>query len=157
VRDVATRFGAEAAALGATIIIDGEPSVTGHWDSLRLEQVVANLVSNALKFGDGNPIAVELRSLGGRALLTVRDHGPGIPEEDQTRIFEPFERVPQPRGKRKIGGAGLGLWIVRRLVEAHGGTVRLASVVGRGTVFAVDLPKDADEVGRADGESGGVA
>jgi nitrogen-specific signal transduction histidine kinase len=141
IRDVATRFGAEAAALGATIIIDGEPSVTGHWDSVRLEQIVANLISNALKFGEGKPIALELRSIGARALLTVRDHGPGIPEDEQARIFEPFERAKHARGTK---GAGLGLWIVRRLVEAHGGTVRLASVVGRGTVLAVDLPRDEE-------------
>jgi signal transduction histidine kinase len=141
VRDVATRFGAEAAALGATIIIDGEPSVTGHWDSVRLEQIVANLISNALKFGEGKPIAVELRSIGTRALLTVRDHGPGIPEDEQARIFEPFERAKRARGTK---GAGLGLWIVRRLVEAHGGTVRLAGVVGRGTVLAVDLRRDEE-------------
>jgi signal transduction histidine kinase len=139
VREVATRFGAEAATVGATIIIDGEPSVPGFWDPLRMEQVVANLVSNALKFGQGNPVAIELRTLGPRILLTVRDHGPGIPEDEQARIFEPFERAKRARGMR---GAGLGLWIVRRLVEAHGGAVRLASAEGRGSVFAVDLPRE---------------
>jgi signal transduction histidine kinase len=138
VRDVAIRFGAEAASVGSTIIIDGERSVVGYWDPIRIEQIVANLVSNALKFGEGHPIAVELRSASDRALLTVRDHGPGIPEEDQERIFAPFERTKRSRGVR---GAGLGLWIVRRLVEAHGGTVRLASAVGKGSVFAVDLPR----------------
>jgi signal transduction histidine kinase len=145
VRDVATRFGAEAASLGATIIIDGERSVPGHWDPFRIEQVLANLVSNALKFGEGNPIVVELRTLQGRALLTVRDHGRGIPEEEQARIFEAFERAKRSRGVR---GAGLGLWIVRRLVEAHGGTVRVASAAEKGTVFAVELPLDrVDRVG----------
>ena len=139
VREIATRFGPEAASAGATIIIDGEPSVPGWWDPLRIEQIVLNLVSNALKFGQGNPVAVELRSLGGRVLLTVRDHGPGIPEDEQARIFEPFERAKRARGTR---GAGLGLWIVKRLVEAHGGTVRLASAEGRGSVFAVDLPRE---------------
>jgi signal transduction histidine kinase len=142
VRDVATRFGAEAATAGATVIIDGERSVLGRWDPLRMEQIVANLVSNALRFGGGNPIAIELRTLGRRALLTVRDHGPGIPDEDQARIFEPFERA---KGARGTPGSGLGLWIVRRLVDAHGGTVRLASAVGKGTVFAVDLPKDPND------------
>lgn len=139
VREVATRFGAEAATVGATIIIDGEPSVPGWWDPMRIEQIVANLVSNALKFGQGNPVAIELRTLGARVLLTVRDHGPGIPEDEQERIFEPFERAKRARGTR---GAGLGLWIVRKLVEAHGGSVRVASAEGRGTVFAVDLPRE---------------
>jgi signal transduction histidine kinase len=140
VRDVATRFRAEAASLGATIIIDGERAVLGRWDPLRIEQILANLVSNALKFGDGNPIVLELRTAQGRALLTVRDHGRGIPADDQARIFEPFERAKRSRG---VQGVGLGLWIVRRLAEAHRGTVRLASAPGNGTVFTVDLPLDA--------------
>ena len=140
VRDVATRFRAEAASLGATIIIDGERSVPGRWDPLRIEQILANLVSNALKFGEGNPVVIELHTVQGRALLTVRDHGKGIPAEEQARVFQPFERARRSRG---VAGVGLGLWIVRRLAEAHGGTVRLASAQGRGTVFAVDLPLDA--------------
>ncbi len=151
VRDVATRFGAEAASLGATIIIDGERSVLGSWDPLRMEQIVANLVSNALKFGGNSPIAIELRTLGRRALLTVRDHGPGIADEDQARVFEPFERA---KGARGTQGVGLGLWIVKRLVEAHGGAVRIASAIGKGTVFAVDLPKENGEAG-VDGATGG--
>ena len=146
VREVTTRFRAEAAAAGATIIIDGEHSVPGWWDPLRVEQIVANLISNAIKFGQGNPVAVELRGVEGRVFLTVRDHGPGIPEDEQARIFEPFERAKKARGTR---GAGLGLWIVRRLVEAHGGTIRLASAEGRGTVFLVDLPRERREGGDA--------
>jgi signal transduction histidine kinase len=140
VREIAARFGPEAASRGATLIIDGERAVPGHWDPLRLEQIVANLVSNALKYGEGNPIALELRATPRRARLAVRDSGLGIAAEEQSRIFEPFERAASdPR----VAGAGLGLWIVRRLVEAHGGTISVASVVGKGTVFLVDLPRDA--------------
>ncbi len=138
VREVAARFGPEVASRGATIIIDGERSVPGRWDPLRLDQIVTNLVSNALKYGDGKPIVIELRANNARVQLTVRDYGPGIAEEQQVRIFEPFERATSdPR----LRGAGLGLWIVRRLVEAHDGEVSVASVVGKGAVFVVDLPR----------------
>jgi PAS domain S-box-containing protein len=140
VREVAARFGPEVASRGATIIIDGERSVPGRWDPLRLDQIVTNLVSNALKYGDGKPIVLELRANNARAQLTVRDYGPGIPEDHQARIFEPFERATSDA---RLRGAGLGLWIVRRLVEAHGGEVSVASVVGKGAVFVVDLPRHA--------------
>jgi signal transduction histidine kinase len=102
-----------------------------------VDQIVTNLLSNALKYGDGKPIVVEVRSSSAQARLTVRDHGPGIPPEEQRRIFEPFERA----GDSDEGGSGLGLWIVRRLAEAHGGKVSVTSVVGKGALFVVDLPR----------------
>jgi signal transduction histidine kinase len=138
VREVGARFGPEIANRGATIIIDAERSVPGRWDPLRLEQIVTNLVSNALKYGEGNPIVLEVRSSAARARLTVRDYGPGIPVAEQERIFEPFERATTDTRTR---GAGLGLWIVRRLVEAHGGEVSVSSVPGKGATFIVDLPR----------------
>ncbi len=140
VREVATRFGGEAASRRATIIIDGEASLRGEWDPLRIEQVLSNLVSNALRYGEGNPVSVELHSIGSRARLIVRDHGSGLSEEEQARLFEPFERALR---HANVNGAGLGLWIVRRLVEAHEGTVHVTSSVGKGTAFFVDLPRQA--------------
>jgi signal transduction histidine kinase len=137
IREVGARFGPEVASRGATIIIDGERSVIGRWDPFRLDQIVTNLVSNALKYGEGKPIVIELRSTSTHARLTVRDHGPGIPPEEQRRIFEPFERA----GDSVEGGSGLGLWIVRRLAEAHGGEVSVASVSGKGARFVVELPR----------------
>jgi PAS domain S-box-containing protein len=137
IREVGARFGPEVASRGATIIIDGERSVVGRWDPLRLDQIVTNLVSNALKYGEGKPIVIELRSTSTHARLTVHDHGPGIPAEEQRRIFEPFERA----GDSAEGGSGLGLWIVRRLAEAHGGEVSVASASGKGARFVVELPR----------------
>jgi signal transduction histidine kinase len=120
------------------ITIDAEP-VVGCWDRLRVETIVGNLVSNAMKFGNGRPLHIELRKVGAVARLAVRDHGIGIAPEVQARIFEKFERaVP----REHYGGFGLGLWIVRQLVLAHGGTIRVESVVGDGSTFTVELPID---------------
>jgi signal transduction histidine kinase len=108
----------------------------GHWDRSRLDQVVTNLLVNAIKFGEGRPIRVEMTQSGGRARLVVRDHGRGIPPERIDRIFDAYERaVPTAH----YGGLGLGLFIVRSLVEQHGGSVRAESA-GDGTAFVVELP-----------------
>jgi signal transduction histidine kinase len=118
------------------VIVEAQP-VVGSWDRLRVESVVANLISNALKFGEGKPIAVTISSDGKMARLAVSDQGIGISPEEQSRIFEKFERAVS---ERHYGGFGLGLWIVRQIVEAHGGTIQLASEMGRGSTFVVELP-----------------
>lgn len=111
--------------------------VLGFWDPLRLEQILTNLVSNAMKYGAGHPIEISLKPLSaGWVQLSVRDHGIGIAPEDQARIFERFERVADPN----YGGIGLGLWIVRQLTEAHGGRIRVWSQPGAGSTFTVELP-----------------
>jgi signal transduction histidine kinase len=114
----------------------GGPLV-GRWDRSLLDQVVSNLVSNALKYGDGKPIDVDLGADGAEARLVVRDRGIGIPPGEHARIFEPFERGVSPR---HYGGLGLGLYIVRGIVTALGGTVALESEPGAGTTFTVRLP-----------------
>lgn len=125
----------------AKVTVDVEP-VTGSWDRLRLETIVTNLVSNAMKFGAGEPIDVTLRREASIARLTVADRGIGIPPAERERIFEKFERaVP----REHFGGFGLGLWIVRQLVKAHGGTIRVESADGRGSTFTVELPLAAPE------------
>jgi signal transduction histidine kinase len=111
--------------------------VVGRWDRLRVEQVVMNLLGNAIKYGEGKPIHVEVLALGDAARLTVKDCGPGIPAEAQERIFERFERVAPVR---HFGGLGLGLWLVRRSVEAHGGHVSVLSSPDEGSEFTVTLP-----------------
>jgi PAS domain S-box-containing protein len=116
-----------------------EDSVLGYWDRARLEQVVDNLVANAVKFGAGRPVEVDVSAEPDRssARIAVRDHGIGISEEDQRRIFERFERaVPT----RHYGGFGLGLWIVRNIVQAHGGEITVSSEPGKGSRFEVTLP-----------------
>jgi signal transduction histidine kinase len=102
-----------------------------------VDQVLQNLLSNALKYGAGQPIRLAVRAEGGRAHLEVQDRGIGIAPADQARIFERFERAVSGRN---YSGLGLGRWIVGRIVEAHGGTVRLASAPGAGSTFTVELP-----------------
>jgi signal transduction histidine kinase len=131
-QDVIARSGSEVTvrASGATV---------GHWDKRRLDQVVTNLLTNALKFGAKKPIAVTLDGETEACVrLHVRDHGIGIPLDEQTRIFERFHRAVSDR---HYAGFGLGLWLVRRLVEAHGGTIRVTSEPGAGATFTVELPR----------------
>jgi signal transduction histidine kinase len=126
-------------AAGCVVALDAPGPVVGHWDRLRLEQAVGNLLANALKYAGGEPIAICVEAVGDRARLTVRDRGPGIAPADQARIFDRFERaVPSEH----YGGLGLGLWIVQQVVEAHGGTVRLESEAGQGAAFFLDLPRE---------------
>jgi PAS domain S-box-containing protein len=126
----------EAAQSGSEIRVRGAP-VRGEWDRLRIGQIVTNLLSNAVKYGAGKPVEVEYGAASERAWITVRDQGIGIAPADQRQIFERFERAVS---SRNYGGLGLGLYIVRRIVEAHGGTVRVESKPGEGAAFLVDLP-----------------
>ena len=140
VREVTTRLGPDLAVSGSSLSVTSEGPVIGHWDSGRLDQVVTNLFSNAIKFGLGRPIEITVRSRQDRAYLMVRDHGLGIPEEMQSRIFGPFERAVS---SRNYGGLGLGLFIVRTIVEGLGGVVRLESEVSIGSTFTIELPQTA--------------
>jgi signal transduction histidine kinase len=114
----------------------GDP-VIGRWDRMRIDQIVTNLLSNAAKYGGGKPVQIAVERRSRRARFTVADHGQGISPDDRARIFEPFERGRSGDG---IGGFGLGLWIVRELIDALGGTITLESEVGTGTTFMVELP-----------------
>ena len=115
-----------------------EPDLRGRWDPSRLRQVVANLLSNAMKFGPGKPIEVTVAPRGsGWARLQVADHGMGIAGDRLPHIFGRFERgVPASH----YGGLGLGLYLVRAIVEAHDGTLAVTSEPGRGARFTIDLP-----------------
>jgi signal transduction histidine kinase len=112
-------------------------AVRGRWDRSRLDQVTTNLLSNELKYGRGQPVSVDVALDDDFASLAVTDRGIGVAPEDHTRIFERFERAVSPRN---FGGFGLGLWIVRKLVEAHGGTISVTSALGAGATFTVTLP-----------------
>ncbi|RYZ41891.1 MAG: PAS domain-containing sensor histidine kinase [Myxococcaceae bacterium] len=139
VREVVDRFAESAAQAGCPLTLDAQEGQVGHWDRIRLDRVVTNLLSNALKFGRGHPVWVRVTALDdAHVRLTVRDEGVGIAPEAQRRVFERFEREPSARAE---AGYGLGLYIVRQLVEAHGGTIRLESTPGQGATFTVDLPR----------------
>jgi PAS domain S-box-containing protein len=140
VAEVAARFIDEAARLGSRLTIDARERAIGYWDRERLEQVVSNLISNAVKYGDGKPIEVIVWAAGGQARLTVRDQGLGIAPRDQERIFGRFERAAN---SGNFGGIGLGLWIVKQIVNVFGGAVSVESAPGAGATFTVELPYTA--------------
>ena len=122
---------------GCEVRVRASAPVHGHWDRGRLKQILADLLSNALKFGRGRPISLAVWQEDERAVLTVHDEGAGIAESDQARIFQRFERaVPS----RQYGGLGLGLYVVRQLVEAHGGEASVQSRPGQGATFRISLP-----------------
>lgn len=140
VRAVLLQLEGEVEASGSKVELRVEGEVAGQWDAFRLEQVFTSLLANALKFGEGKPIRVGLERAGATVRLSVRDQGVGIAPEKQGLIFEPFERaVPL----HHYGGLGLGLYLVKKMVEAHGGWVQVESQPGRGSTFTVTLPVEA--------------
>ncbi|WP_205525529.1 ATP-binding protein [Pyxidicoccus trucidator] len=137
-KEVADWFGPEAAKAGSLLRIESAEDTRGHWDRLRLEQVVTNLLSNAVRYGAGGDIHARVEDLGDQVRLTVRDEGIGISPQDQERIFGRFERAVSGR---HYGGLGLGLFITRSLVEALGGSIQVESRLKEGSTFIVTLPR----------------
>ncbi len=135
-----TTHDAERARCSLELTIEG--AVPGRWDVARVEQILGNLLSNALKYGAGKPISITLRPSDDRAQLVVEDRGMGVLAEDRERIFARFERV-SPR--RYDGGLGLGLYITHQIVTAHGGTIHVTSAEHGGARFEVALPRVAVE------------
>lgn len=123
--------------LETEIRVAADNPVVGRWDPLRLRQVLVNLLSNAVKYGGGKPVDVEVSGPDGLALLRVRDRGIGISPEFLHRVFLPFERDVHAGGD----GLGLGLYIARSIVEAHGGSIAVESRRDAGSIFTVRLPK----------------
>jgi PAS domain S-box-containing protein len=142
VRETADAFVDQLGTCGSELRILADGVVLGSWDRLRLGEVVANLVSNAIKFGQGRPIEVTVSSPDdGCARLTVADHGVGMSSADQRHVFERFERGDAGRA---FPGSGLGLWIAHQMILAHHGSIRVASAPGQGATFIVELPLRAD-------------
>lgn len=139
VRDVVDDYREEAAFHGASLHAEVDEGLMGRWDRHMLEQILGNLVSNAIKYGNGTPVGIRAGAGDeGHACLEVFDRGPGIAPADRQRIFDKFERVVATSGER--AGFGLGLWIVGRMVAAHQGRVDVAEQPGGGALFRVVLP-----------------
>ena len=137
VREVVDAFDAELAVARCKVTLSEQGTATGVWDRLRVEQICRNLLSNAIRFGAGHPIEVAVDADHDFARVTFRDHGVGIAPEQQSKIFERFERGVEQRS----GGFGIGLWIVRNICVAMGGTVSVDSTLGEGACFTVMLPR----------------
>ncbi len=139
IRDTAERHRAELSRAGCQLSLSLPAGIVGCWDRPRIEQVLSNLLINASKYAPGR-IEITAKADCLKVHVVVRDQGPGIALEDQDRIFKPFERAVS---YQRASGFGLGLYIVRRIVEAHGGAVRVESTPGEGSAFIVVLPLEA--------------
>ncbi|RKH66799.1 PAS domain-containing sensor histidine kinase [Corallococcus sp. AB049A] len=140
-RDVVARYAPQSAQVGCVVTLEAPTPTPGHWDRSRVDQVITNLLTNALKYGAGKPVHIRVRMEAGLAVLSVRDEGIGIPMEDQPRVFERFVRAVS---ERNYGGLGLGLFITQQIIEAHNGIVQVRSAPGEGSTFTVMLPPGPD-------------
>jgi signal transduction histidine kinase len=146
VREVISRFSYEISRSQTAVNVDMPESLVVHVDRLRLDQVITNLLHNALKYGRGRPVEVSLCADGDVTRLHVRDQGIGIAEDDVGRVFGRFERAVS---SRSYGGIGVGLYIVDQIVRAHGAAIRVESALGEGSTFVVELPTAATTPDRA--------
>jgi signal transduction histidine kinase len=137
VREVAGRFSEQAVKARCALELHLPQPAVGRWDRLRLDQVVTNLLSNALKYGAGSPVLLEVEVQGEEASLRVQDAGIGIAPEHLARIFGMFERAVS---ERHYGGLGLGLYITQQIVLALGGRIEVSSHPNAGARFSVHLP-----------------
>ncbi|WP_373047330.1 ATP-binding protein [Vulgatibacter sp.] len=137
-REVADRFESHLDGTGPAIVLRTDGEVRGAWDRFRIEQVLTNLLDNALRFGGGEPVELHVEGDERRVRVHVADRGAGITVADRQRLFARFERLGE---RNHAGGLGLGLYISRQIVEAHGGTIAVRNGRERGTVFSVELPR----------------
>jgi two-component system OmpR family sensor kinase len=135
---VHAELGLQAERAGCDLRVEVDGSVSGFWDRDAVEQIVVNLVANAIKFGAKKPVTVSGGVEEGDVTVRVHDQGIGISEADRTRIFARFERAVRPGD---LPGFGLGLWIARQLARAHGGEIDVDSEPGQGSVFTIRLPR----------------
>lgn len=138
IEDVAYRFRDEVQMTGdLNVEVHVCDPVVGMWDALKIEQVALNLLSNAVRYGDGKPITIDVDSSEGKVTISVTDQGRGISAEDQQKIFKRFERAVH---HNYVSGLGLGLYITKQIVELHRGQIEVTSVPGKGSTFTVTLP-----------------
>jgi signal transduction histidine kinase len=139
-QEVVERMTEKALAQACEVQVSSHGDVRGVWDRVRVEQVLTNLLDNALRHGAGRPVSIRIERRESSALIVVEDEGRGIAKADLARIFERFERAAGQRGR---DGLGMGLYIARQIVEAHGGSILAKSEVNRGAAFHVILPLSA--------------
>ncbi|MCE4052649.1 hybrid sensor histidine kinase/response regulator [Pseudomonas sp. Au-Pse12] len=137
VRGLVENFAPQVEAAQSSLTLQAEQPLEGQWDEFRIEQVISNLLTNALRYGAKSPIEVRVYAEGGEAWVEVQDHGIGISEDNQKRIFQQFERVS---ASHVAAGLGLGLFISEQIVTAHGGSISVESRIGEGALFRVSLP-----------------
>ncbi|VVO10595.1 Sensor histidine kinase RcsC [Pseudomonas fluorescens] len=148
VSNLLQNFAAQIEAAETTVTFEADMPVKGCWDEFRIEQVISNLLTNALRYGGRSPIQVRVYRQGNEARVEVQDHGIGISAENQKRIFQQFERVS---AKTVVAGLGLGLFISEQIVAAHGGSIVVESQINEGALFRVCLP--IEENGKSDATS----
>lgn len=137
ISDIIEEFSTRIQREGYELSYTKKESISGQWDKIRIQQAISNLISNAIKYGNRKPIEVSIRKENNIALINVTDHGIGIPKEQQDKIFGLFERAVSPT---EYKGLGVGLYITKKIIETHGGSVSVFSKVGKGTTFIIKLP-----------------
>ena len=138
VKEVTERLSEQASTAGSELRLSVSAGISARADKFRLEEALSNVISNAIKYGSGRPIDIQLKTRDAKAILTVQDRGIGIPAEDLSRIFGRFERATV---SRNYGGLGLGLYIASQIVEQHGGTIRAENRSSGGTSFVIEMPR----------------
>ena len=123
---------------GYKVRLDSEKKIIGRWDKNRIEQAITNLVSNAIKYGEKNPIEIKLENNNTTARFIIHDHGIGISKDDQKILFDRFARALTSKEYKK--GLGVGLYITYQIIKAHRGNIRVISKSGNGSTFIVELP-----------------
>lgn len=153
IQNVIERYQSRSTEAGCILEFKAAGPIRVFLDPLRIEQVLVNLLTNAMKYGSGKPIRIDIKESGKAVRLNlqhhgetvrveVQDHGIGIAKDDHERIFDRFERAASPKSFR---GFGLGLFITRQIIEAHGGKIWVESELGKGSIFIVELPKKAQQ------------
>lgn len=139
IRDVIERLRPQfMKAIGEIPKTEFQQGIKGHWDRFRLEQVLTNLFTNAIRYGNGKPILVRTELHGNQANICVIDKGIGIARENTEKIFERFERAGMSASE--VSGLGLGLFITNQIIKAHGGHIRVESELGKGSTFIAEIP-----------------
>ena len=141
IEDVVQRLSEQAATAGSDLRVQTQGEVFARADRFRLDEALSNVVANAIKYGAGRPIDIQLDSTDAKAMMVIQDRGIGIPPEDLSRIFGRFERTAV---SKNYGGLGLGLYIAYQIIEQHGGSIKAESTSHEGTRFVIEVPRIAN-------------